>query len=102
MEQVNASFASLKAAHLQRLKAKVAKLESEISETTGIDRLLDTLIIELGLPTDAALCRELGRRTSEISKMRHGALGLTSSFILSVHENVGWPVARIRELASAE
>lgn len=59
--------------------------------------LLDVIIKEFALKNDAQLAKKLGVKPSRISKMRHGSLGVTDSFILVVYDNTGWPIERIRE-----
>lgn len=62
--------------------------------------LLDTLINEFGLRTDADLARILQKSRPEISKVRCGAAP-SDSLILAIHETFDMPVARIRQLAAA-
>jgi plasmid maintenance system antidote protein VapI len=59
--------------------------------------LLDVIIKEFALKNDAQLAKKLGVRASRISKMRHGTLPATDTFILKVYDNTGWSIERIRE-----
>lgn len=59
--------------------------------------LLDAIIKEFELKNDAHLAKKLGVMPSRISKMRHGALSVTDSFILVVYDKTGWSIERIRE-----
>jgi len=60
--------------------------------------LLDTLKKELGCPHDMELAQILGLTSPQLSQYRNGKYNLTPSFILSIHESVGWPTSRIRDL----
>jgi plasmid maintenance system antidote protein VapI len=60
--------------------------------------LIDYLLAHTGVTYDAHLAALLKIRPPTLSKMRHGALGVTPAFILSVHERLGIPVAKIRKV----
>lgn len=60
--------------------------------------LLDTLIVDLKLKNDAALCRFLGVDKSYLSKIRHGKLPVTAECILRVHDMTGWEIKEIKAL----
>lgn len=59
--------------------------------------LLDAIIKEFELKNDAHLADKLGVLPSRVSKMRHGRLSVTDSFILVVYDKTGWSIERIRE-----
>ena len=64
--------------------------------------LLDHLVKELHLKSDAQLSERLDCAPPVLSKIRHGRMPLTSTFILLVHEKLGISVARIRSIAANE
>jgi plasmid maintenance system antidote protein VapI len=51
------------------------------------------------LPNDAVLAKLLGVHPPTISKLRHGHMSLTPSFILKVHEAFDMPVKEIKRIA---
>jgi plasmid maintenance system antidote protein VapI len=51
------------------------------------------------LPNDAVLAKLLGVHPPTISKMRHGHMSLTPSFILKIHEAFDMPVKEIKRVA---
>ena len=60
--------------------------------------LLDTLKKEFNCTFDKEIADMVGMTQAQLSQYRNGTLNLTSSFILSIHESVGWPTSKIREL----
>ncbi len=62
-------------------------------------KLLDTMIAELGLKNDAALCRLLEIDKGQISKLRNGRLAVNATHILHIHDVTGWEIKRIKQLA---
>jgi plasmid maintenance system antidote protein VapI len=64
-----------------------------------MDHLIDYLRHEYMLPNDAVLAKLLGVHPPTISKLRHGHMSLTPSFILKVHEAFDMPVKEIKRIA---
>lgn len=64
---------------------------------TAASRLLDSVKENLGLETDADLCRFLGVFPPVVAKTRSGVLPVGANMILRLHEKVGMPVAEIRQ-----
>lgn len=62
-------------------------------------KLLDTMIAELGLKNDAALCRLLQLDKGQISKLRNGRLRVNATHVLHIHDVTGWEIKRIKQLA---
>jgi len=60
--------------------------------------LLDTLKKEFKCTFDRELADLVGMTQAQLSQYRNGTYNLTPSFILSIHESVGWPTSRIRDL----
>lgn len=60
-------------------------------------KLLETLKAENALQSDAALARVLDVHPPVLSKIR-GGVAPGASMILAIHERIGMPVVRIREL----
>jgi hypothetical protein len=60
--------------------------------------LLDTLLVQLDVPTDALLGRKLGIPAPTLSKIRRRHIGVSPFLILKVHELSGLPVPVIRNL----
>jgi hypothetical protein len=58
--------------------------------------LLDTIIKQYKLKTDAELARFLELKASQISKIRHGHLACGAETILRVHDITGWEIKRIK------
>ena len=61
--------------------------------------LIDYLLERFNLGTDAALARMMELQPPVISKMRHGKMSLTPSFILKVHDTFDIPVKEIKQIA---
>jgi hypothetical protein len=61
--------------------------------------LIDALLAEYNLPSDAALARALGSNPPEISRVRNRLRPMSAAFILHVHEATDWPIKRIKELS---
>jgi plasmid maintenance system antidote protein VapI len=61
--------------------------------------LIDHLLERFNLGTDAALARMMELQPPVISKMRHGKMSLTPSFILKVHDTFDIPVKEIKQIA---
>ncbi len=62
------------------------------------NRLLDTLISELHLKNDAALCRTLQIGPPLISKIRHGRLPVSASILIRMHETTGRSIRELRQV----
>jgi hypothetical protein len=60
--------------------------------------LLDALIHQEGLKSDAALALELDYDVSGLSKIRLRKRGVSEALILRIHDYYGMPIARIRAL----
>lgn len=58
--------------------------------------LLDTIMREYKLKTDAELGRFLELKASQISKLRHNRLPVGAETILRVHDVTGWEIKRIK------
>lgn len=61
-------------------------------------RLIDHLLEDLNIPSDAELARRMKLYPAVISKIRHGTLAVGASFILNVHETFGIPVKDIKAI----
>jgi plasmid maintenance system antidote protein VapI len=61
--------------------------------------LIDYLLKRFTLGTDAELARMMELQPPTISKMRHGKMSLTPSFILKVHDTFDIPVKEIKQIA---
>ena len=61
--------------------------------------LIDYLLERFTLGTDAELARMMKLQPPTISKMRHGKMSLTPSFILKVHDTFDIPVKEIKKIA---
>lgn len=66
----------------------MANLLRLISEASNYDpnHLLDTLLKQLNLKNDAALCRALNVAPPVLSKIRHRRISIGSSLLISMHE----------------
>lgn len=62
------------------------------------NRLLDTLIKEMQLKNDAALCRMLQIGPPLISKIRHRRLPVSASILIRMHETTGRSIRELREV----
>lgn len=58
--------------------------------------LLDTIMREYKLKTDAELARFLDLKASQISRLRHNRLPVGAETILRVHDVTGWEIKRIK------
>lgn len=58
--------------------------------------LLDTIMREYKLKTDAELARFLDLKASQISKLRHNRLPVGAEAILRVHDITGWEIKKIK------
>ncbi|MFD1154342.1 hypothetical protein [Undibacterium aquatile] len=61
--------------------------------------MLDSLIATMQLKNDAALARRLEVAPPVISKLRHGALPVGASILISAHEESGISIADLKALA---
>ena len=61
--------------------------------------LIDHLITRFNIRTDAALAKMMELQPPTISKMRHGKMSLTPSFILKVHDTFDIPIKEIKQIA---
>lgn len=64
-----------------------------------MNHLIDHLLSQYNIKNDAALAKLLGVHPPTISKLRHGHMSLTPSFILKVHEAFDMPVKEIKRVA---
>lgn len=62
------------------------------------NKLFDAVIAELKLKNDAALCKRLVVNAPAISNMRASRLAVGAALMISIHEETGWPVKRIKAL----
>jgi plasmid maintenance system antidote protein VapI len=62
--------------------------------------LLDYLLKQFDLRRDVDLARALQVNQPLLSKIRHGTISITPSFILKVHETFDIPVKEIKKLAN--
>lgn len=72
--------------------------EQEVQSGYQPNRLLDTLIKELHLKNDAALCRTLQIGPPLISKIRHGRLPVSASILIRMHETTGRSIRELRQV----
>jgi plasmid maintenance system antidote protein VapI len=61
-------------------------------------QLLDKIMKEYKLKTDAELARFLELKASQISKLRHNRLPVGAETILRVHDITGWEIKTIKGL----
>ena len=61
--------------------------------------LIDYLLREYNIHSDAALARALGIFPPTISKIRHGRVTLTPAFMIRVHETFDMPIKEIKRIA---
>lgn len=61
-------------------------------------RLLDFLIVHMGLKNDAALARLLAVSPASLSKIRHGKVNISADILLRSHETLQIPVADLRRM----
>lgn len=61
-------------------------------------KLLDTIMREYRIKTDAELARYLGISYSSLSKIRNGRLVPSAEYILQVHDVTGWDIKLIKGL----
>lgn len=62
------------------------------------DRLLDTVINQLRLKNDAALCRALEIAPPVVSKIRHRRLPVGASLLIRLREVTGMNIGELRSL----
>ena len=62
--------------------------------------LLDYLMVRFNFRRDVELARALQVNQPLLSKIRHGTISITPSFILKVHETFDIPVKEIKKLAN--
>lgn len=62
--------------------------------------LFDKLLDQYKIKNHAELARRLETSQPQLCKMRHGALPLSSTTILAIHELLGMPVKEIRKWAA--
>jgi plasmid maintenance system antidote protein VapI len=74
-----------------------------MKKTTDVDesiknanRLLDAVMAQLGLETDAALSRCLKVTPPVISKIRHGRTGVGASLLIALHETCDLSIAELK------
>lgn len=58
--------------------------------------LIDILLDELELKSDAELARELGLPYPAISKIRHNKINVSANTILKIYDATGWSIEKIR------
>lgn len=74
--------------------------QDQVPEQKGYDpnHLLDTLIKQMKLKNDAALCRALEVAPPVISKIRHKRLPVGASLLIRMHELTGMNIRELRDL----
>lgn len=74
--------------------------QDQVPEHKGYDpnHLLDTLIKQMKLKNDAALCRALEVAPPVISKIRHKRLPVGASLLIRMHELTGMNIRELRDL----
>jgi hypothetical protein len=72
--------------------------EQEVQSGYEPNRLLDTLIKDMKLKNDAALCRTLQIGPPLISKIRHKRLPVSASILIRMHETTGRSISELRQL----
>lgn len=72
--------------------------DMELQDGYQPNRLLDTLIKEMHLKNDAALCRTLQIGPPLISKIRHGRLPVSASILIRMHETTGRSIRELRQV----
>ncbi|MFC7519079.1 helix-turn-helix domain-containing protein [Herbaspirillum sp. GCM10030257] len=60
------------------------------------NQLLDKIMHDMGLTTDAALCRVLSISPPVLSKVRHGRVPFGAALIISVHEETGISIKELK------
>jgi hypothetical protein len=61
--------------------------------------LLDELAAVLKTKTDAQLAKAIDLQPSQISKMRHGVIGVNDECRIKIMRKMKWPLRRLDELA---
>ena len=74
--------------------------QDQVPDQKGYDpnHLLDTLIKQMKLKNDAALCRALEVAPPVISKIRHKRLPVGASLLIRMHELTGMNIRELRDL----
>jgi hypothetical protein len=67
-------------------------------QTQNPKALLDKLLEILGCKNDAALCRVMDVQPPVISKMRHGHLPVSATFLIKSHDATGLSINDLRAL----
>jgi hypothetical protein len=62
------------------------------------NQLLDKVMHDMGLTTDAALCRVLSISPPVLSKVRHGRVSFGAPLIISVHEETGMSIKEVKHI----
>ena len=63
-----------------------------------VNRLLDKLLSDHRLTSDAALSRLIGISSAVISRLRHGVYGLSAAQIIRIHEATGLSIREIKKI----
>lgn len=72
--------------------------ETKAADALDPGHLLDSVIAKLKLKNDAALAKVLEVAPPVISKIRHYALPIGATILISMHEETGWSIAELRAL----
>lgn len=62
------------------------------------EKLLDGLIVRLGVRSSSALARLVGLSPSVISKVRHRKLAVSGEILLAFHEATDIPIRELRRM----
>jgi transcriptional regulator with XRE-family HTH domain len=62
------------------------------------EKLLDALIVRLGVRSSSALAREVGLSPSVISKVRHRRLAVSGEILLAIHDATDIPIRELRRM----
>lgn len=71
---------------------------TKAAEALDPGHLLDSVISKLNLKNDAALAKVLDVAPPVISKIRHHALPVGATILISMHEETGWSIEQLRGL----
>jgi DNA-binding transcriptional regulator YdaS (Cro superfamily) len=74
--------------------------EEKIEQTARYqpEKLLDGLIVRLGVGSSSALARLVGLSPSVISKVRHKRLAVSGEILLAIHEATDIPIRELRRM----
>jgi DNA-binding transcriptional regulator YdaS (Cro superfamily) len=84
----------------RRLEADDDRRHTPTSDGSGCTPafFLDAVVAHMGLRNHAELARAIGLSRPAVSKIKHGRLPVTASFLLRIHDASGLDIAHLRAL----